>query len=148
MLTDPLPQNQNMNSRTMDSGSAYSGSKNPSNTVSGHGCINMMSTNNVVTRAKDYGSLQPDLGKEPAPPKPPLHIDKPSDNHEAPPHIPKRFSKHSGHNPNSRATQNYSIVEDLGQTPCAMSALEVLQTFPSQRKALFSSLVLIQTLPQ
>ena len=33
-----------------------------------------------------------------------------------------------------------SIVEDLGHTPCAMSALEVLQICPSQRKVLLSSL--------
>lgn len=29
------------------------------------------------------------------------------------------------HNPNSRVDQNYNIVEDLAQAPCAMSALEV-----------------------
>jgi hypothetical protein len=31
-------------------------------------------------------------------------------------------------------------VEDLAQTPCTMSSLEVLQSFPSQRKALLSAL--------
>ena len=40
------------------------------------------------------------------------------------------------HNPNARATQKYSIVEDLAQAPCAMSALEVLRSCPTQRKAL------------
>ena len=45
-----------------------------------------------------------------------------------------------GHNPNARATQNYSVVEDLGHTPCVMSMLEVLQTCPPQRKALLSDL--------
>ena len=44
------------------------------------------------------------------------------------------------HNPNARAAQNYSIVEDLGHTPYAMFALEVLQTFPWQRKAMLSTL--------
>jgi hypothetical protein len=44
------------------------------------------------------------------------------------------------HNPNARASQNYSIVEDLGQTPCAMSALEVFQTCPSHRNSLLSAL--------
>jgi hypothetical protein len=34
--------------------------------------------------------------------------------------------KKASHNPNSRAAHNYSVVEDLSQTPCAMSALEVL----------------------
>jgi hypothetical protein len=32
------------------------------------------------------------------------------------------------------------VVEDLSQTPCAMSALEVLQSCPSQRKALLTAL--------
>jgi hypothetical protein len=32
------------------------------------------------------------------------------------------------------------VVEDLSQTPCAMSTLEVLQSFPSQIKALLTAL--------
>ena len=63
-------------------------------------------------------------------------MDKP----EATPHIPKGILKRSGHNPYARAAQSYSVVEDLGHTPCAMSALEVLQSCPSQRKALLSAL--------
>ena len=65
-------------------------------------------------------------------------MDKP----KAPPRIPKGVLKRSGHNPNARAAQNYLVVEDLGQgqTPCAMSALEVLQTCPPKRKALLSTL--------
>jgi hypothetical protein len=65
-----------------------------------------------------------------------LQIEKP----ELPPHIPKGVLKCSTHNPNARATQNYSIVEDLGQGPSAMSDLKVLQTCPSQRNALLSAL--------
>ena len=56
------------------------------------------------------------------------------------PRIPHVFLKRLRHNPNARAAQNYSIVEDLGQNPCAMFTLEVLQTCPSQRKALLSTL--------
>ena len=63
-------------------------------------------------------------------------MDKP----EAAPHIPKGVLKCLGHNPNARAAQNYSIVKDLGHTPCTMSALEALQSCPSQRKALLSAL--------
>jgi hypothetical protein len=59
---------------------------------------------------------------------------------EPPPRILKGVLKCSAHNPNARAAHNYSIVEDLGQTPCAMLALEVLQTCPSQRKTLLSTL--------
>ena len=44
------------------------------------------------------------------------------------------------HKSNAQATQNYSIVEDLGQTPYAMSTLEVLESCPLQRKDLLSSL--------
>ena len=44
------------------------------------------------------------------------------------------------HNLNARAAQHYSIIEDLAQAPCAMSALEVLQSYPSQRKALLQAI--------
>jgi hypothetical protein len=54
--------------------------------------------------------------------------------------IQKGVFKKSSHNPNARVTQNYSVVEDLSQTPCAMSALEVLQSCPSQRKAMLDAL--------
>ena len=40
----------------------------------------------------------------------------------------------------SKATHTYSITDDLTQSPTAMSALEVLQSFPKQRKALISVL--------
>ena len=60
-------------------------------------------------------------------------------------HIPKGAFKKSSHNPNARAPQNYSVVEDLSQTPYAMSALEVLQSCPSQRKALLTTLGYIET---
>jgi hypothetical protein len=54
--------------------------------------------------------------------------------------ILKGAFKKDSHNLNARATHNYSVVEYLAQTPCAMSSLEVLQSFPSQRKALLSTL--------
>ena len=53
---------------------------------------------------------------------------------------PKASIKRATHNPNARAAQNYSIIEDLAQAPCAMSALEVLQSFPTQQNALLSIL--------
>jgi hypothetical protein len=46
----------------------------------------------------------------------------------------------SGFNPHACAAQNYSIVEDLVQAPFAMSALEVLQSCPTQRKALLKAI--------
>ena len=67
MLTNPLPHNQNMASRTMDTGSSYGGNQDPSTAKGGHDCINMMLATNVVNRSKYYGSSIPNIGKEPAP---------------------------------------------------------------------------------
>ena len=72
VLTNPLPNNQTMNSRTVDPGFASGGNQNPLKANSGYGCINMVHSTKVVTRTKDYGSSQPDLGKKPAPPESPL----------------------------------------------------------------------------
>ena len=94
----------------MDSISDFVGHQNPLNVGGGHSCINMMSAENVVMRAKYYGSSQPNVGKEPTPPKVPLHIDKP----EVIPHIPKGVLKCLGHNPNSHVIHHYYIVKDLG----------------------------------
>jgi hypothetical protein len=55
-------------------------------------------------------------------------------------HPPKSTIRKATFNPSSRATQNYNIVEDLAQAPCAMFALEVLQHCPSQRRMLLASL--------
>ena len=43
-------------------------------------------------------------------------------------------------NATARAVVSYSIVDDLAQTPTTMSALEVLKTCPTQRKALLAAL--------
>ena len=126
VLTNPLPHNQNMNSRTHEPHSASGGDQNAPETSTGHGCINMVCDTKVLTRVKDYGSSQPNLGKEPPPTKSPLHIENPMDKPEVAPCIPKGVLKHSGNNPNTQTSQNYSVVEDLGHTPCAMSTLEVL----------------------
>ena len=131
MFTNPLRNNQNMNSRTVDPSCASSGTQNPLDAASDQGWINMVKYTSVVMRAKYYGSSQPNLGKEPAPLETSLRIEKPTDKPEVPPHIPKGVLKRSGHNPNARSAQNYSIIKDLGQNTCAMSALEVLQTCPS-----------------
>ena len=56
------------------------------------------------------------------------------------PKIPKGVFKKALHNPNARAAANYSVVEYLAQTPCAMSILEVLQSCPTQRDALLVAL--------
>jgi hypothetical protein len=74
----------------------------------------------------------------PTPTGPPLVIPRPSA--KSPlriPHIPLRRNVH---NPQARAAHNYSLVDDLAQSPAAMSVLEVLQTFPTQQKSLLSAL--------
>jgi hypothetical protein len=53
------------------------------------------------------------------------------------PHIPLRRNVK---NPQDRETLNYSLVDDLAQSPVAMSILEVLQTCPTHWKSLLSSL--------
>ena len=56
MFTNPLPNNKNMNLRTVDPGCASSGTQNPPDATSGHSCINMVKDTSVVMRAKYYGS--------------------------------------------------------------------------------------------
>ena len=101
MLTNPLPHNQNMNSRTHDPHCASGGDQNPLEANSGHGCVNMVHATKVVTCVKDYGSSQPKLGKESAPPKSPLRIEKTTDKPEVAPRIPKGVLKCLGNNPNA-----------------------------------------------
>jgi hypothetical protein len=102
----------------------------------------------LTTRAKDYtpskekvDDLPPDL-VQPSPPNPPtngpLHLERPSLDTVLRPL--KGVVKKSAFNPHARAAQNYSIVEDLAQAPSAMSALEVLQSCPAQRRALLKAI--------
>jgi hypothetical protein len=79
----------------------------------------------IMTRAHEYSKPgASEKGKEAELPSLPLQIKKTLG--EKMTRIPKGAFKKASHNPNARATQNYSVVEDLSQTPCAMSALEVL----------------------
>ena len=43
------------------------------------------------------------------------------------------------HNPNARAAHNEFFFEEIAQSPCSISSMEVLQYCPGQRKELFSS---------
>jgi hypothetical protein len=49
------------------------------------------------------------------------------------------------HNPHAKAAHNYSLVDDLAQSPTTISVLEVLQTCRSQRKSLLSAFGAIDT---
>jgi hypothetical protein len=103
----------------------------------------------IATRDKDYSpskekvdDLPPSLVQPPpptSPPNSPLHLERPSlDTVLYPPS--KGIVRKSSFNPHACATQNYSIVEDLAQAPSVISALEVLQSCPTQRKALLKAI--------
>jgi hypothetical protein len=55
-------------------------------------------------------------------------------------HPPKSAIPKATFNTNSHAAQNFNIVEDLAQSPYSMSSLEVLQTYPSQCRTMFSAI--------
>jgi hypothetical protein len=94
---------------------------------------------NLQTRDHNYIMLESvEKGKEAPNPLPPLRIEKIVG--ETMTRIHKGAFKKASHNPNTRAAQNYFVVEDLAQNPCVMPSLEVLQIFPSKRKALLYAL--------
>jgi len=70
-----------------------------------------------------------DKGKYTSNPLPPPHIE--NNVGETMTRIPKGVFKKASHDLNTRFAQNYSIVEDLEQTPCVMYDMEVIHIFPS-----------------
>jgi hypothetical protein len=64
----------------------------------------------------------------------------PRPNTEPNPRIPRMSLRQNVHNPHAREAHNYSLVDDLAQSPATMSVLEVLQTCPSQWKSFLSTL--------
>ena len=92
----------------------------------------------ITTRYHDYGEAESLKAKGTLDSAEPLHITKPTI--EPLPRIPKASSKRMMTNKNAKASHNYSIVEDLAQSPCAMFALEVLQSCPTQRSAFLTAI--------
>jgi hypothetical protein len=139
VLTNPFQHGKNL---TQASASMEGGSHEnfpPPNSSSSVNVYMMKSDTFIATRAHDYSKPSAsEKGKEAEIPSLPLQIEKTLG--ETMNRIPKGAFKRASHNPNTRAAQNYSVVEDLSQTPCAMSALEVLQSFPAQRKDLLTAL--------
>jgi hypothetical protein len=83
----------------------------------------------IATMEHDYRTPSTiEKGKEAKNPSVPLQIKRTMG--ETMTCIPKVAFNKSSHNPNTRAAQNYSVVEYLSQTPCVVSALEVLQSYP------------------
>ena len=101
------------------------------------------SSNLLQTRNTNYEKETSEKGKVVGETSNPLTIEKPA---ETMPKIPKGVFKKTLHNPNVRAASNYSMVEELAQTPCAMLALEVLQICPTQQDALLEALGSINSL--
>jgi hypothetical protein len=139
MLTNPFQHGKNL---TQASTSVEGGSQEncpPRNNSSSMNVYMVKSDALITTRAHDYSKPSTsEKGKEAEIPSLPLQIEKTLG--ETMTCIPKGTFNRYSHNPNARAAQNYSVVEDLSQTPCAMSSLEVLQSFPTQRKSLLTSL--------
>jgi hypothetical protein len=67
-------------------------------------------------------------------------LEIPRPNSETPLCIPRIPLRKNVHTPQARAAHNYSLVDDLAQSPAAMLVLEVLQTCPTQWKSLLSTL--------
>jgi hypothetical protein len=139
VLMKPFPCGKNL---TQASSSMNGGSQGPPLSSSNPSSANvymMKGDTYIVTRAHDYRMPETsEKCKESINPSIPLKIKKMMG--ETMTHIPKGVFNKYLHNLNARAAQNYSVVEDFSQTPCMMSSLEVLQSFPSQRKALIVSL--------
>jgi hypothetical protein len=153
VLTQPFPQQQSLVAQTPTPGGSSNQSHDEAST-SAH--IYMFNRINLTTRTTTYDTpIKPDKPKptngslpdpspssvsppSASPPSRPLQIEKPSFDSILRP--PKSTIWKSTFNPSSRAAQNYNIVEDLAQAPCAMSALEVLQHCPSQRRTLLAAI--------
>ena len=84
---------------------------------------------NIATRSRDYGETKSSKAKGVPDSTKPLHITRPIV--KPIPQMPKESTKSMMIKPNAKATQNYSFVEDLVQSPCAMSAFEVLESCPA-----------------
>jgi hypothetical protein len=132
VLTNPFPHGKNM-AQASTSSSTVGGSQGPPVSTGNTSAMNvymLKGDTHIVTRSQDYGMPKTiEKGKEATNPSVPLQIEKKLG--ETMTRIPKGSFNKDSHNTNARAAQNYSVVEDLAQTPCAMSSLEVLQRCPS-----------------
>jgi hypothetical protein len=125
VLKNPFPHGKNL---TQASSSMEGGSQGPPPSSSNPSSANlyMLKGNvDIATRKRNYETPNTsEKGKEAENPPFPLQIENMLK--ETMTHIPKGAFKKASHNPNARAAHNYSVVEDSSQTPCAISALEVL----------------------
>jgi hypothetical protein len=158
VITQPFPPQQSMVAQSPSPGGS---SSDPHDDASSSAHLYMFNGINLTTLSKTYDTMgNPDKGKDtngtgtlpdPSssfvslplvnPPSGPLQIEKPTFDSILRP--PKSTICKATFNPSSCAAQNYNIVEDLAQAPCAMSVLEVLQHCPSQRRMLLATLGIV-----
>jgi hypothetical protein len=130
VLMNPFPHGKNLTQASANMDGASQGPPSSSSNPSTLNVYMLKGEAHIATRAHDYRMPSTvEKGKEVDNPFVPLQIERTMG--ETMTHIPKGAFKKASHNPNTRATHNYSVVEDLSQTPCVMSALEVLHSFPS-----------------
>jgi hypothetical protein len=122
------------------------GATQPMNSVD---CSILLSNEEILlqSRNRQYG-MPPDSTPTTSETRPattgqPLMI--PCPNAEPISRIPRMPLRWNIHNLHARDAHNYSLVDDLAQSPAAISVLEILQTCPSQRKSLLSALGAINT---
>jgi hypothetical protein len=112
VLTNPFQHGQNL---TQTSTSTEGGSQRPSPSSNNPASANVYMMKGdafISTRVHDYSKPSNfEKGKEAKLPSLPLQIEKTLG--ETMTRIPKGTFKKASHNPNARATQNYSVVEDL-----------------------------------
>jgi hypothetical protein len=117
VLMNPFQHGKNL---TQDLVSLEGASQGPPPSSSNPSSVNvymMKGDAYISTRAHDYRMPNSsEKSKEVEIPPFPLQIEKMLGKTMT--HIPKGAFKKSSHNPNVRATQNFSVVEDLSQTPC------------------------------
>jgi hypothetical protein len=130
VLTNPFQHGKNLTQASISAEGASQGPSPSSNNAASVNVYMMKGDSFMSTRAHEYNKPRTsEKGKEVELPSLPLQIEKTLG--ETMTCIPKGTFKKASHNPIARDAQNYSVVEDLSQTPCAMSALEVLQSYPS-----------------
>jgi len=131
-MTNPFPQGQQLLVGANSNAGTFVGDNQEGENSSN--VYMMISHIGIAMGACDHSESETSKAKYVPETTEPLHIERPSI--ESIPRIPKGSTKRSTINPNARAAQNYSIVEDMAQIPCAMLALEVFQSCPTQRSAL------------
>jgi hypothetical protein len=129
-VNKPISTWENLTQASLSTEGGSQGPPSSSNNSSSANVYMMKGDAYISTRAHDY-KMPNTYEKTKEAENPPLPLQIENTLGEIMTRIPKGAFKKDSHNPNARSAQNYSVVEDLSQIPCAMSTLEVLQSCPS-----------------